>query len=72
MKKHVVTITISAALLVLTTMAFGCKGKTVQSTGWKKGTPSATIIKEAAEAGAWEMNMKFLLFFQNIIYQQVI
>ena len=51
MKKHVVTITISAALLVLTTMAFGCKGKTVQSTGWKKGTPSATIIKEAAEAG---------------------
>ena len=51
MKKNVAKITLTAALVVLSTMAFGCKGKTSNGAGWKKGTPSATIIKEAAEAG---------------------
>ncbi len=51
MKKNLTKITSAAALLALAGLAFSCKGKSAESVGWKKGTPAATIIKEAAEAG---------------------
>lgn len=51
MKRNVTKIAFIAAFVVMTALASSCKGKKSEAAGWERGTPSATIIKEAAEAG---------------------
>lgn len=46
--KNIFLVAVSSAIALAVT---SCGGSKKSTAGWKKGTPSATIIKEAAEAG---------------------
>lgn len=51
MKNQLVKIAFAAAAGTFCWLTLACNEKNAEKAGWKKGTPSATIIKEAAEAG---------------------